>query len=274
MVVDADRERVRVFDLASLSIEPRTCIAELRATFDDLPWDMYDVRRQQLALLDGDTSSELHRSFVAGDVALDELETSGSIRPERREHIRAVRPTRRRAVGRFAWSHTSEGWRWRRLVAQPFTQRTNDFRALPRRFSEIRDDVVATPAFAACLDGVRRLLVDAAPHVREFEMTVHQVMLVATSGVHADNAPEGIHQDGADYIVSALVVDRTNVVGGESRVFASDRTTCLLRRELAPGEGIFQADAGSDLWHDVTAIHVANDAAPGIRASLGFDLAF
>jgi hypothetical protein len=94
---------------------------------------------------------------------------------------------------------------------------------------------------------------------------------VARPGVSATNSPEGIHQDGADYIVSALVMERAGVTGGESRVYDSDKKTVLLRHTLLPGEGLFQVDAGSPLWHDVTPV-VAQGDGMGVRSLFGLDI--
>jgi len=90
----------------------------------------------------------------------------------------------------------------------------------------------------------------------------------------ADNAPEGIHQDGADYIVSALVIERRNVQGGTSIIYGPDKQTIYLTVTLQPGQGIFQADQGSDLWHDVTPIvlELNSSGGEGVRNILGFDI--
>ncbi|MCB0335058.1 MAG: 2OG-Fe dioxygenase family protein [Bdellovibrionales bacterium] len=81
------------------------------------------------------------------------------------------------------------------------------------------------------------------------------------------------HQDGADFIVSALVVDRDNITGGTSRVFADDTETIVLEHTLEPGVGIFQEDAGSRLWHDVTPVTLADSTkGEGKRSLIGFDI--
>jgi len=86
--------------------------------------------------------------------------------------------------------------------------------------------------------------------------------------------PEGIHQDGADYIISGLVMEREGIVGGESTVYGPDRSTPYLRTVLQPGQGLFQADAGSPLWHGVSPIRVDpdSDQPEGHRSIFGFDI--
>jgi hypothetical protein len=88
------------------------------------------------------------------------------------------------------------------------------------------------------------------------------------------NAPEGIHQDGSDYIVSALVIERRGVVGGESIVLGPDKRTEYLRHTLQEGQGIFQADVGSPLWHWATPVRPAapSSGEEAVRNILGYDV--
>ena len=93
---------------------------------------------------------------------------------------------------------------------------------------------------------------------------------------------EGAHEDGADFIVSALVVNRINVNGGESQILemlADGKKEIVFKRTLAPGEFVFQADTGeeliygNDLWHHVTPFHIADESkGEAWRDIIGFDL--
>jgi hypothetical protein len=60
------------------------------------------------------------------------------------------------------------------------------------------------------------------------------------------------------------VIERAGIVGGESIVYGPDKKTEYLRRTLQAGEGIFQADKGSELWHYVTSIQGGSGDAPPI----------
>ena len=97
-------------------------------------------------------------------------------------------------------------------------------------------------------------------------------MLVETAKERiTSNSPEGIHQDGYDYIVSALVVERKNISGGISEIFANDKKSKILSTTLQPGFGLLQPDLNTDLWHHVTKIQPTSDI--GFRSSIGFDIA-
>ena len=80
-----------------------------------------------------------------------------------------------------------------------------------------------------------------------------------------------IHRDGADYIISALVIGKQNIMGGTSTVFSPEMDEKLLEHELAAGEGLFHEDR--QLWHDVTKIYPGPDAtAYGYRDIFGLDV--
>jgi len=99
--------------------------------------------------------------------------------------------------------------------------------------------------------------------------------------IKGENAPEGVHEDGAQYIMSALVVNRQNITGAESQVYektSSGLNELIYAKTLQPGEFIFQADTGeehtfgNDLWHYVTPIEPQDTAELGIRDIIGFDI--
>src|SRR5262249_12337145 len=59
-----------------------------------------------------------------------------------------------------------------------------------------------------------------------WEVRVHQIRIVATPGQPGLPAPEGIHQDGTDFLTLHLV-RRQNVEGAESTIYDLDR--CPIR---------------------------------------------
>jgi len=101
-----------------------------------------------------------------------------------------------------------------------------------------------------------------------YDISVHQVRQICYPGVESHNSPEGIHKDGADYIVSALVMNRYNIDGGESIVYDNEKNQ-IYNTVLKKGEGIFQDD--KRLWHYVTPITTNNNYI-GIRDIIGLDI--
>lgn len=104
--------------------------------------------------------------------------------------------------------------------------------------------------------------------IKEVDIHLHQVRQTAYSDIDAHNSPEGIHRDGCDYIVSALVMMRNNVSGGESIIYDQNKMINY-KTILDDEEGIFQEDIKQ--WHYVTPIQTLEDGM-GFRDILGVDI--
>jgi hypothetical protein len=105
-------------------------------------------------------------------------------------------------------------------------------------------------------------------------VTLHQMLTYADSPDGREPAPEGTHQDGSPFIVSALVIERQNVVGGVSRVYYNKNDGLALEYELPPGYGILQSDTHNEYWHQVTAVYPLDPAQIAYRSILGLDIDF
>ena len=91
---------------------------------------------------------------------------------------------------------------------------------------------------------------------KKISVDVHQVRQVCYPNIISHNSAEGIHQDGADYIISACVLNRYNIDGGISSIYDSDiklLDTILLKEN----DFIFQDD--KNLYHYVTPISFHQD---------------
>lgn len=274
---------LQVFTLASLGIDPARFVCELAPSFDALPWDLYDVKRAQVERLLAHFPAERPRlerflaDYFAGRASLAQLSELVQRLPEHEQRtLDALAPTRRRAIAHFLLERRGDGWTIRRQAVASFSQASatpGDYRTLPRTFAPLAKGVAEHPLFQQWLRAVGDQVRTARPEAERLQVACHQMRSVASPGRRSSNAPEGIHQDGADYIVSALVVERRGVAGGESRVYDENREV-LLRRTLEIGEGLFQADAGSPLWHDVTSIAFDPESGEceGVRSIFGLDI--
>ncbi len=88
-----------------------------------------------------------------------------------------------------------------------------------RWFEPMAGDVVAAPAFEALVRGLGAVFaaVRAAPR---WHVEAHQFRIDTTDGVGRPT-PEGAHRDGVDF-VAVLLVARSGIKGGETRVFEAD----------------------------------------------------
>jgi len=162
----------------------------------------------------------------------------------------------------------------------------SDYRSWPRIFQEAPVDHVENELFRQFLEVAFRTMQKArktiGQKVNKAKIVVHFMSVKSTTDHPGDNSPEGAHEDGADYIISALVVNRLNITGGESQIIeqvANGSKELIYSHTLQPGEFIFQADSrdediyGTDLWHHVTPF-VVDDLSQGYgwRDIIGFDI--
>jgi len=277
-------DKIRVFSLDSLGIDTHAFVASLAPTFGCLPWDLYDVRREQISqvlqtypsLLNADTPT-LMKQYYMGHVGMQALDRGLNPLPaELKDSISAIEPFRRRAISSYFLARAADGTPVLTTLPQgAFEQAaTPDYRAWPRSFEGMSEEVTGCPYFRMFLMGVGGMVWKAEPTARLIRMTVHQVSTIARRGRPGASTPEGIHQDGADYVVSALVVSRCGVEGGVSELFRENQTTPFFSITLAPGEGIFQADHRSAIWHYTTPISIVDEPGVqyGIRNTFGVDI--
>jgi hypothetical protein len=274
---------LRVFNLETFGIERESFLRDLRPTFSVLHLDPYDAKRAKVDLLKrrlpqyADRLNGFLSNYYANkeDLAAvyDIVKQLDDVDRNELDRI-GMTGRRKRSVARFNLRRAANKWNLERVSAEKFRQNVapGDPRALVRVFHEMEPMVTEHPQVRHLMECFADLVLEHQPECKMLQMNVHQMFVFADILSGGDNAPEGIHQDGADYIVSALVIERAGIVGGESIVYALDKKTEYVRRTLAEGEGIFQSDR--HLWHYVTQIR-ENPAAPpdyGHRSILGFDM--
>jgi hypothetical protein len=131
--------------------------------------------------------------------------------------------------------------RLRRLDHQSFLQdKQVNYLAggIRREFQELEDGLIAHAAFRAI---VRAFIgwIDFDAEAREFG--VHQIRIVCSPDFHGDPAPEGVHQDGFDY-VGIFCVERHNVVGANTLLYREADGHPVFTRALQSGEAVFTDD--------------------------------
>ena len=277
---------IHIFSVEDFGIPLERFLQETRPIFYDLPWDPYDARREQLEFL------QKHISVPESDFQTfcDYFEGKTPFTPlQRLRHLLSLsqraqfdlmKPFRRRAISKFVGTFSSPMWNFKRVPISRFSQDTAklkekkfDFRTLVRTFTEIEDRHIETPLFKMLLQGIAEKVRKFNPEITSLEISAHHVLVETYRDRIKSNSPEGIHQDGFDYIVSALVIERHEVLGGESQVFSNDKLTQLCTTTLMPGFGLLQPDQNTSLWHQVTPITVKDPSLQGFRSSIGFDIA-
>ena len=147
-----------------------------------------------------------------------------------------------------------------------FNQDVDDFRNKTRAFTTMEKTVI-NDTFYQLMGQIVGLTLFSNPSIKKMNISVHQVRLLSYPNLTSDNAPEGIHKDGADYIVSALIMNKNKIKNGKSIIYDSSKNL-LDEYQLELGEFIYQEDR--NLWHDITPIKAENNFY-GYRDILGFD---
>ncbi|MAH48533.1 agglutination protein [Candidatus Pacearchaeota archaeon] len=93
------------------------------------------------------------------------------------------------------------------------------------------------------------------------EIEIHQMRVITQEDGTARVSPEGVHQDGFNYI-SMIGVSRSNAQGGELLLYEGKNSEPFMRRALKDGEMVMIRD--DELWHNATPIaaktHVIDQA--------------
>ncbi len=288
MQIISTEPRIQIFDIErDFGLKKTAFLDFLRPTYSVLHLDPYDAKRSKVELLkrrfpdQTDRLNHFLARYYAGTEDLDALlDVIRLLNPDELCAFDRIGMTdrRKRSIARFVLrdNHTSVPDRWRieRVPAKEYVQNVaqEDARSLVRKFKEAPDFVTAYPPMHVLLRRLAGMVQELRPDALTLEVNLHQMFVFADMMDAGDNSPEGVHQDGADFIVSAIVIERAGIIGGESVVYAGDKKTELLRRTLGEGEGIFQDDR--TLWHYVTPVREDPAVPPdyGHRSIIGFDI--
>ncbi|MBN3950598.1 MAG: 2OG-Fe dioxygenase family protein [Nostoc sp. NMS7] len=130
---------------------------------------------------------------------------------------------------------------------------------IKREFPELDDALIE-------LDIFRNLVLafsDSSKLHPEAEIGVHQIRIICSPDNSANPAPEGIHQDGTDFI-GIFSVDRDNIQGGETHLYTAKKEKPVFSKVLNPGELL--------LVNDHEFLHFANPIKPLTDAKGSWDV--
>ncbi|MCG8892727.1 2OG-Fe dioxygenase family protein [Tenacibaculum finnmarkense] len=284
---------IRIGSLTDLAINKADFIASFKPFFDtDLMDDVYLVKNNQMAFLksifieDRISLEKIHQDYFEGKLSksvlnpwIDKLSKN-----QKKEFLILSKITRQRNISSFTVEKSlkkqRENLQVKRIEAKSFKQDVSDFRVWKRIFKQASKASVENELFKSLLKQVFLLISEIHPTTQKIKVTSHFMRTISDVQIKGENSPEGVHEDGAKYIVSALVINRTNILGGETQIFEaiSEKKELIFNTILEEGEFAFQADTGeekefgTDLWHYVTPIQPINLAEKGVRDIIGFDI--
>ena len=130
-----------------------------------------------------------------------------------------------------------------------------------RWFAPMEDAIAASAPLTALLD-LGRSWADARAGAQQWFVEVHQFRIEAQADAPGYPTPEGVHHDGVDFVLIAMVA-RTNLVDGETIIEDDDGKRLAQFTLEQPLDAAFIEDAR--VMHGVTPIRPADPHAPSCR---------
>lgn len=178
------------------------------------------------------------------------------------EHMADGGRYRRRRHAVFAASHARG---IERLPDAPHYQALHYNRlngGIERWFQPILPEIADSPAFRALSAFAHALFSQRAPEVERWQVEAHQFRIEALPGQPGQPTPEGVHRDGVDYVLVALI-DRHNIREGTTTIHAADSTQLGAFTLTEPLDIALVDD--QRVWHGVTAVEPMDPDAPAWR---------
>ena len=163
------------------------------------------------------------RNLYQGVISDDDIPCLfDEISPEIYNKISSLQPTRKRLISKYIVQINNK-ININRIKSSSFRQKEAkliktdifDYRKLNRTFAELPDELL-DDHLLALIEFTAFRVKNAAPSANKLIVTIHHTIVYSYFDCGSTNSPEGIHQDGMDYIVSALVIERQNISGGTS----------------------------------------------------------
>jgi hypothetical protein len=177
---------------------------------------------------------------------------------------------RLRRYGRYYWSPPNDALA--ALPYEPYCQPMDEnpyAGGIERDFARLLPDTVHNPFLHALVRSTFACLpVSGDSQAAAWEVRIHQIRIVASAKMPGLPAPEGIHQDGTDFLTLHLV-RRQNIAGGESTIYDLQRRPLQRFTMQEPLDSMILEDPR--IMHGVTPVVPADGRTVGIRDILGID---
>ncbi|MFC9911913.1 2OG-Fe dioxygenase family protein [Streptomyces sp. NPDC059862] len=132
---------------------------------------------------------------------------------------------------------------------------------IERIFDPLTESFVADPLLRSVLVTLGRIFTET-DGTRRWNIKLHPYRINASTEQEGQPAPEGRHRDGVTFITS-LLIDRVNVVGGESGVYADTGAHLLTTTLSEPGDLLLGDDRRT--LHSVTPVRPVDPGLPAHR---------
>lgn len=276
MFISNSPNLLRKFTFAECDTDQQSFVTDIADTFDQLSPDYYEQSRTQIEFLKtiypqhaARLQAILLRNNNSGKLIKQVQDLVDKLDFRNKERFYNIKINRFRSIAKFEiTAHSNKDFQTERASVGAFTQNnlpSDDIRSMPRYFAEASNQIIDHPGFRNILQFVCQQITTIGEMSR-FTVTFHQVCTYASPD-HPFLLPDGIHQDGVDYIVSAIPIILDHVIAPLSTVYMPDMSP-VLQTQLQVGEGLLHSDR--NYWHGVSPVKSTYNI--GRRASLGFDI--
>jgi hypothetical protein len=178
-----------------------------------------------------------------------------------------------RRYGRYYWSPVTDSLL--PLEQEPYFQPREENAyagGIAREFATLLPETVHNPFLHALVRATFACLPISDDKLgNTWEVRIHQVRIVTSPGQPGLPAPEGIHQDGTDFLTLHMV-RRQNIQGGESTIYDLDRQPIERFTLREPLDSMILEDPR--IMHGVTPVQPADGRTMGARDLLGLDFIY
>jgi hypothetical protein len=177
---------------------------------------------------------------------------------------------RLRRYGRFYWA-PADGT-LEPLPPEPYFQEATENSyagGIRREFAPLLPATVTNPILYALVHSTFACLpVGDERQGKTWEVRAHQIRIVATSEEPGLPTPEGVHQDGTDFLTLHLV-QRRNISGGETTIYDLQRQPIVRHTLRETLDSMILEDPR--IMHGVTPVSAADGCTLGVRDLFGLD---
>ena len=188
-------------------------------------------------------------------------------------HLKEGATFRRRRYGRYYWSPGEN--LLRRLPNEKYFQpeHQNGYAGgVEREFAPHLQESVGNPFLMSLVQcSFDQLPIDDAKRRQTWEVRIHQIRITATRDQIGEPAPEGIHQDGTDFLTLHLI-RRENVAGAETTIYDLNRNPLFRHTMIEALDTFILQDPR--ILHSVTPVLPADGVSGATRDLLGIDFIF
>jgi hypothetical protein len=188
-------------------------------------------------------------------------------------YLEAGAKFRLRRYGRYSWSPGDDALA--ALPHEPYFQPEDENSyagGIVRDFAPLLPDTVNNPILHALVRATFACFpVAVGRQGKTWEVRIHQIRIVASQDEPGLPAPEGIHQDGTDFLTLHLV-RRRNIAGGESTIYDLDRKPIQRYTLTETLDSLILEDPR--IMHGVTPVYPTDGKTVGTRDMLGVDFIY